>query len=618
MRESEVPVKFEPQGHTVHVLKGTRLIEAAGQAGVTFNTPCGGQGTCGKCRVRIVEGACAPSPSEEEAFSSEEASAGWRLACQACVCDAATVEVPESSLLSSAFQILGHSDSEALDLSSATVRKRYVELPEPSRDDEAADAERIKRVVGECRVPLALLRVLPGRLRAWGFHGTVVMADHTMVDFERGNTESACYAAAVDVGTTTLAAVLIDLSTGHECASVSRMNPQTSFGDDVVARILYAREQGDGLDKLHAAVLAEINDMIEELASRAGTVSAHIYEIALAGNTTMQHLLTGVDPGALGEVPFAPATSTGLVLEASELGLGIHPRGRVYVFPVIGGFVGGDTVSGLVATHLAAAERPTVLVDIGTNGEIVVCHDGQLVSASTAAGPAFEGARIAYGMRATAGAIEKVIFDDDVRVSVIGDVAPVGLCGSALIDAVAELLRHGLLVPEGLLLSPADVPEGTPAALKERLVETEDGMEFVLAYPDETSTGRGVSLTQKDIRELQLATAAIRAGFAVLLKRVGLELEDLERVLIAGGFGNFIRRGNAQRIGLLPTGLEHRQMVFVGNTSLAGAKLAAVSEAVREQAQVLARTTSHVDLSTDPDFYGEYVEAMFFPREACV
>ena len=623
MREAEISVKFEPQGNSVYVLPGTRLIEAAGQAGITFNTPCGGQGTCRKCRVQIVEGACPPQPSETKAFSDQETEAGWRLACQACVCAPATVDVPETSLLTSTFQILGGTATTSiptLDVSSVAVRKRYIVLDPPSREDETPDADRVQRALGPCSIDLALLRELPGKLRRASFRGTAVLADHTLVDFEEGNTEAFRYAAAIDIGTTTLAAVLIDLVTGHQCASVSRMNPQTSFGDDVIARILFVREKADGLHKLHDVLLSEINDMLRELAETQGVSTTYIYELSLAGNTTMQHLVEGVDPSALGEVPFTPATGNGLMLKAGEFGANIHPRGCVYVFPVIGGFVGGDTVAGLLATHLAEVQRPTVLVDIGTNGEIVVCHDGRLVSASTAAGPAFEGARITYGMRATTGAIEKVIFertgaDVAVRIGVIGNATPAGLCGSALIDSVAELLRHGILLSQGLLLGPKDVPPEVPASLRQRLIETEDGAAFVLASEEETQTGRPVLLTQKDIRELQLATAAIRAGFTILLRRVGLDVTDLERVLIAGGFGNFIRRGNAQRIGLLPSTLQHHQMVFVGNTSLAGAKLAAVSPAVREQAQALARRTRHVDLSTDPGFYEEYVAGMFFPEQ---
>ncbi len=618
MRETELRVKFEPQGATVFALKDTKIIEAAARAGITLNTPCGGQGTCGKCKVRVVSNACEPGDRERKVFSEAEIAEGYRMACQSSVCGDTTIEVPETSILASTFQILGATESGPADVSDVAVRKRYVELPSPSREDEMPDVDRLQTAIGPCTLDLELLRQIPSRLRSWNFRGTAVLADHRLIDFEEGNTEAECYAIAFDIGTTTLAGVLLDLKTGHERASVSRMNPQTSFGDDVISRILFAREHAHGLGDLHRAIVDEINDMARELAAAAGVPANRIYEVTFSGNTTMQHLLEGVDPSALGEVPFAPATGHSLLLHASELGLAIHPRGRAYVFPVIGGFVGGDTVAGILATELAASERPTVLVDIGTNGEIVVCHDGRMLATSTAAGPAFEGARIAQGMRATAGAIEKVMIDDDVHINVIGGVPPVGLCGSALIDAVAELLRHGILMSQGMLLGPDALPPEVPPKVREHVIETDDGPAFVLAFAHESRTGAPVLLTQRDIRELQLATAAIRTGFTILLRRVGLETADLDRVLIAGGFGNFVRRSNAQRIGLLPSGLERSRIRFVGNASLAGARLAAASQQLRDRAEALAREAKHIDLSMDADFQLEYVSAMFFPESDVV
>lgn len=617
MRESEIPVKFEPHGKVVFALKGTKIIEAAARAGITLNTPCGGRGTCGKCRVRVIDNPCPPTEAETRALTESELAGGIRLACQSCICGASVIEIPETSVLASTFQILGGREAGPMDTSGAAVRKRYVELAAPTREDEAPDLDRLQRVIGVCTADLPLLRELPGRLRAWGFKGTAVLADHRLIDFEQGNTVASCYAAAFDIGTTTLVGVLLDLSTGHEAATASRMNPQTSFGDDVVSRILHVRQNGaDGLGELSKCVLDAVNEMIVELAEQAGIQASSIYECTFAGNTTMQHLLEGIDPSALGEVPFTPATGHGLLLKASDLGVRIHPEGRAYVFPVIGGFVGGDTVAGIVATSLADTPRPTVLVDIGTNGEIVVCHGGRTLATSTAAGPAFEGARITYGMRATAGAIEKVMIDDDLRINVIGDVPPVGLCGSALVDIVAELLRCGILIREGLILSPEQLPPTLPEALRARVAVTDEGPAFVLATQEESGIDGPVLLTQRDVRELQLATAAIRAGFVILLRRVGLELENVDRVLLAGGFGNFIRRSNAQRIGLLPEALERHKIQFVGNTSLAGARLAAASQQIRERAGDLARRTQHVDLSMDPAFQMEYVEAMFFPEPA--
>lgn len=614
MRESELPVKFEPQGKTVFVLRGTNVVEAAARAGIPMNTVCGGQGTCGKCRVRVVDGACEPTGAERALLSQADIIDGVRLACQTCICEPLTIEVPETSVLTSTFQILGGASGALMDVSDVAVRKRYVEMDPPSREDELADIDRLQRAVGPFRLELDLLRRLPGRLREWGFRGTAVLADHRLIDFEQGDTTSEVYAAAFDIGTTTLVGILIDLTTGRECATVSRMNPQTSFGDDVVARINLVRQDPAGLDRLHDAVLGEINSMLGELCATAKVSVQHVYEATFAGNTTMQHLFEGVNPSALGEVPFVPATGRALLLYSSELGVNIHPRGRVYLYPVIGGFVGGDTSAGIMATRLHDAKGPTVFVDIGTNGEIVVVHDGRMLATSTAAGPAFEGARITHGMRGVNGAIEKVLFDDDVRINVIGGVAPAGLCGSALVDVAAELLRCGIVMPEGLMLLPDQLPRSVPEALRKRVIIAPEGTAFVLAAEDETGTGKPVYVTQRDIRELQLATAAIRAGFSILLKRVGLTVADIDQVLIAGGFGNFIRRSNAQRIGLLPADLERHRISFVGNASLAGARLAAASQKLRHQAEEMARNIRHVDLSIDPEFQAQYVEAMFFPE----
>ncbi len=614
MREAEIPVKFEPQGKVVYALHGTRLLEAASGAGITLNSPCGNKGTCGKCRVKIIQGLAAPTETELKSISDDELNNGVRLACQTTIVGPMTIEIPETSLLASTFQILASDDDSLADVSDVAVRKQYVELPVPNRHDEAPDMLRLQRAIGTCSIGLPLLREIPSRLRSWDFKGTAVLGDHRLLDFERGNTESECYAVAFDVGTTTLVGVLLDLSTGRECASISRMNPQTSFGDDVLSRILFARESPNGLTRMQVAIVGEINEMIMDLAEQANIPVERIYEATFSGNTTMQHLLEGVDPTALGEVPFSPATGHSLLVYSHEIGLHIHPRGRAYIFPIIGGFVGGDTVAGIIATGAGTEKKPTLLVDIGTNGEIFASYNGRMLATSTAAGPAFEGARIQHGMRATAGAIEKFIYDGQVRINVIGNAAPVGLCGSALVDVVAELLRHGVIIREGLMLPPAMLPPEVPQPLRERVIDHQDGPAFILATEEESGINGPVLLTQKDVRELQLATAALRAGCSILLKRLGIQATDVEQVLIAGGFGNFIRRSNAQRIGLLPSDIERQRIAFVGNTSLAGARLAAASQKIRKEAEDLARHVTHVDLSMDPDFHVEYVEAMLFPE----
>lgn len=614
MPETTVPVTFQPLGRTVRVCRGTRVMEAALEAGIALDLPCGGDGVCRKCRVVIRQGVGQPGPIEQGAFSEQDLAGGLRLACQTLVEGPMTIEVPESSVQASYHQILAHIEGAATPVTDPVIRKQYVELPPPDRENEQPDCERLQEALGPVAVDLPLLRQLPGRLRETGFRGTAVLAGERVIDFEPGDTRSACYAVAVDVGTTTLAAMLVDLQSGEELAIASRLNPQTSFGDDVLARILYAQRNGrQGLQELHEAVASAIDAMIGSLAVQAGIERAQIYELTVSGNTTMQQLLCQIDPTPLGEVPFVPATGDSIWTEAAELGVRIHPRGRAYVMPVIGGFVGGDTVAGILATELAEAAGPAVLVDIGTNGEIVLFAEGRLWAASTAAGPAFEGARISHGMRAAAGAIERVLVDGQLQTQVIGNARPIGLCGSALIDLTAELLQHGVLAPEGRIRVADELPASLPADLRDRVVAHNGQVSFLLASETETATGKPIVVTQRDFRELQLASGAIRAGIGILLKRAGLGPRDLESVLIAGGFGNFVRRVHAQRIGLLPPEIPAERIRYQGNTSLAGARLVAVSRRARQRAEQLAQSTVHLDLSRDPEFSETFAEAMIFP-----
>jgi len=613
MREAEVRVTFQPAGKTIYVLEGTSLAEAAAGAGIVLDQPCGGSGVCGKCRVVISPAGSEPTPAELELFSAEELRAGFRLACQSAVCAPVTVEVPETSLLASRHKILAQAKETSLAAVDPPVRKQYVELTVPGRGDDDADLARLEKLTGPFEVGLELLRNIPARLRETDFRGTAVTANGRLIDFEPENTEKENFAVALDLGTTTLVGLLLDLTTGDELAVASRLNPQTRYGDDVLSRVLYTRETPDGLRLLHETITRAVDEMIGELAREAGIPREQIYGLSFSGNTTMQQLLCGVDPGPLGEVPFVPAAGRGLKPQAAELGLHVHPQAAAYVLPVIGGFVGGDTTAGILATTLAASEGPTLLVDIGTNGEIVLAANGKLSATSTAAGPAFEGARISQGMRASSGAIEKVVIDGRLRINVIGNVPPVGLCGSALIDTAAELLRHKLMSPEGRLQTPETLPGNVLPDLAERLVVRDRQVSFLLASETETGNGKPIVLTQGDLRELQLAAGAIRAGTGILLHRAGLEPADLDAVLIAGGFGNFIRRSNAQRIGLMPPEVQRQRIRYQGNTSLAGARLVALSRQARSMAEDLARRTQHVDLSTDPDFQTAFAEAMIFP-----
>jgi len=614
MSDSEIAVTFQPMGRTVRVKFGTRLMEAAVEAGVALELPCGGDGICRKCQVIVRHGASAPGPVEQSGFSAEELQQGVRLACQTTVRGPMVVEVPETSVQASYHQILAHIEGTAGTVNDPVIRRQPVELASPDRENDQPDVARLEQALGPFEIDLAALRELPGRLRQGQFRGTVVLAGARLIDFVPQVPPPACYAIATDVGTTTLVSMLVDLATGEEVAITARLNPQTSYGDDVLSRILHVQRNPDkGLRELNEAVLEALDEMIDRLTSEAGIRRDQIYQLAFSGNTTMQQLLARLDPTPLGEVPFVPVTAGALEAPARELGLSIHPCGRAYVLPVIGGFVGGDTVSGILATELVESPGPALLVDIGTNGEIVLCAGGKLWAASTAAGPAFEGARISHGMRGSSGAIERVIIDGGVQIEVIGNAAPVGLCGSAMIDLTAELLRHGVLTPQGRLCTADELSGDAAAILGERIVACEGRPAFLLAAETETGTGKPILVTQRDFRELQLASGAIRAGIAILVKRAGLSPADLHDVQIAGGFGNFIRRAHAQRIGLLPPEVPAERIRYRGNTSLAGARLTALSRRARQQAELLARRTEHVDLSRDPEFRWAFAEAMIFP-----
>lgn len=472
---------------------------------------------------------------------------------------------------------------------------------------------RLKAAIGDIAIPFHWLLELPGFLRGHNWQGTAVVAGDRLIGLEVGDTSCDAYGVALDLGTTTVVGALFDLVTGEEEAVSSTLNPQVGFGDDVISRIARVRENPTGLRELQQAALTAVNSVIHDLGMHAGVDTRYIYEVVIAGNSTMQQLLCGLDPSALGEMPFVQTFDEGLTIPARELGLAVNSGAEVFLFPQIGGFVGGDTVASMLAVGLEATEEPTLLVDIGTNGEIVLAHEGRLYATSTAAGPAFEGARIVQGMRATGGAIEKVLVGENVLLNVIGNTQPVGICGTALIDAAAELLRQGIVDKTGRLLPANEAPTDLPKWLRIRLVTMDGQTNFLLAPPEETGSGEAIYLWQKDVRELQLATGAIRAGINILLRRVGLEPDDLGRILLAGAFGNFIRRNNARRIGLLPQ-IPCARIHFIGNAAALGAKLALLSRDERERAERLRRATEHVDLSLDPEFQMELGMAMMFPE----
>ena len=543
MLKNQLKIVFNPYGKTVYVLPDTSMLEAASRAGLTLETVCGGIGTCGKCRIKILSGNVKITESNHHFFSKKELEEGWRLGCHAILSEDTIVEIPKSSLFSTQIQIMVDSDT--------------------AHDDEFLQTAE---------------------------------ADSSQTSF----------GAAFDVGTTSLVCTIFDLQTGEQHASVAKLNPQTRYGDDVLARIKFTDMNSDGQEILHKLIVAEVVDIIKTACKNSCLDCKNVRQIAFAGNSTMQHLLCGFPVSQLGQFPFDPFSKKSITTTAQKFGLPFK-NAEVFVFPIIGGFVGGDSISCALATKMYEADKPVLLIDIGTNGELVLAHNGNLWAASAAAGPVFEGARISCGMRATNGAIEKLVFNSQLALSVIGNVEPTGLCGSGIIDIIALLLNFGIVESLGRLLMPDELPENCPKNLKERVRLAANGEpEFVLY--------KNITLTQKDVREFQLAAGAMRAGINILLKQANLDAENLKYVYIAGGFGSFIRRSSAQRIGIIPQQVHNNKIQYVGNASLSGARGTVLSPGLRKVAEDIAVRTEHIELSTSIDFQMEFAEAMIFPE----
>ncbi|MCS7238972.1 MAG: ASKHA domain-containing protein [Thermoguttaceae bacterium] len=650
-------VRFEPHGKRVLVPDGTLLAEAAAMAGLALEQACGGRGQCGRCRIVIRHPQVEPSPVERKFFVVEELEEGWRLACQIAVhCDM-VVEIPVRSLAVGCAQILAEHHPLEWKPAHPPVRKTSFNFSPNELATETALLAHVEKKLGPVFVPLAVARKVaelnPHQKACWtavvempepvalSLEPAKATEKHeekpeqvapeiavssqgrgaptgaglpTLLDLRAGGEADRLCAVAFDIGTTTIVANLVDLSTGRVLAVASAVNPQIRFGEDVISRIELCRRHSDGTSLLYQAVHEACRGLLENLCTDAGISRRDIFVATFAGNTTMLHLVAGINPASLGEAPFRPVFKRELICRAEDLGLPIHPLAQVYIFPVIGPFVGGDTIAGMLAVRLWERPSPALLVDIGTNGEIVLSHPGKLVATATAAGPAFEGVRIRCGMRAVAGAIERLrLADGELSWEVIGPAQPAGLCGSGLVDLVALLLQSGIVTTSGRMLSPEEAAEQLPDKLSKRLLRVDGRPAFEVVPGTASASGQSIVFTQQDVRQLQLAAGAIRAGVTVLCQLVGVDPGELQEVWVAGAFGNYLRPESAQAIGLLPQAIPTQRIRFAGNTSLAGATLAAVSLEARALARWLADSVRHVELALLPEFRRAFAEGMIFP-----
>ncbi|MDA8235536.1 MAG: ASKHA domain-containing protein [Clostridia bacterium] len=539
-------------GQEIETEKGNSLAEVLAVNGMKIDLPCGGRGKCGGCKVTVK-----PLAGIEQ----EQV-----LACSYKVLSDIWVDIPQG-LENPGAQILASGNKTPFLLNSGFVK--------------VYDANQ---------------------------HETSVLLGDEVIAKEFGDTTRACYGLAVDIGTTTVVGYLMDLLTGEQLAVSSGLNGQRVFGADVISRINAVYTKESNLEQLQKQVIETINNIIAAVIQKVNIATDNIYAVTLAGNTCMHHLALGLNPKGLGQAPFAPVIQHPVEVTADSLGLALNPGARVWVFPVIAGFVGGDTVAAILASDLHQLEDGRVLIDIGTNGELVVKANGRMMACSAAAGPALEGAQVTYGMRAETGAISHIQLMPELKIEVIGEGPIKGICGSGLIDLLAELIKAGLINGRGKLCDPQSC--NGPSHLKERLVKTDKGVRFIVQRPEENE-GSEIFFSQADISQIQLAKGALRAALELLVKKVGLNGAEVEEVLLAGAFGNFMNVQQAVVIGLLPEWAEGK-VSMMGNGAGEGAKMALLSLEKRVEAEEISQKVEFLELAGTADFQAAFIKGMLF------
>lgn len=613
-------VTFQPSGVRGEVLEGTTILDASRELGVGIESLCGGIKACGKCKVKLVEGRLFPFMEEESKFITEaEKTDGYRLGCAAQIKGDVLVFVPEESLAGK--QVVRKAATErAIELNPA-IHLYYVELSPPSFQDLRGDLDRLKKELSEkyhlspLDIDYHVLLKLPRVLRQANWNVTaVIWMEKEILDVKPGRVEDA-YGVAIDVGTTTVAAYLCNLRSGEVMATGSMMNPQISYGEDVMSRISYVvANPEDGLEKMNQLIVDGLNRLTRDVTEKCHLSPEDILELTFVGNTVMHHLLLKIDPQYLGVSPFPPVVRQSVNLKARDLGLKVHPSANVYVLPVEAGFVGADNVGVLIAEEPYHQDERVLIIDIGTNGELVMGGRTLLTSSSCATGPALEGATIKFGMRAALGAIERVridpqtleadfkVVDEEYWRSESRSVKAKGICGSGIIDTIAELYRNGIIEKSGRF---------NPKIQSSRMKISEGRPEFIIAWKEETSIGKEITITQSDVRNVQLAKGALYAGAKLMMKRLGIERVD--KIILAGAFGSYIDKEKAMILGMFPD-CDLANVYAVGNAAGDGARIALLNRYKREEAEEVAGKIEYMELTIEEDFQREFIEALEFPH----
>jgi uncharacterized 2Fe-2S/4Fe-4S cluster protein (DUF4445 family) len=623
-------VTFLPDGKEVEVEAGITLMQAAEKADVYINNLCGGKGVCGKCRVQLTDGKVRADKHSISFLSKEELKEGYVLACQTEVSSDLEVVIPPESRLE-AEQIMMEGTvvdysqpekvfvskvpSDPLSLFEPLVQKIYLELKEPSGEDNIADIDRIIRELRKSteyqsfEVSLRCLQGLASKLRSNDWKVTATIARHgdlwRILQIEPGDTSDQNYALAIDVGTTTVVAQLVHLKSGNVIGVVGSHNLQARYGEDVISRMIFACGREGGLNPLHEAVVKDINNLIKNLTDKKGIDPQHITAIVAAGNTTMSHLLLGLIPCSIRLDPYVPTAHFFPQIRAAQLNININPEGILETVPDVASYVGGDIVAGVLACGMADKPEVKALIDVGTNGEIAMGNNDWIVCCSASAGPAFEGGGMSCGMRATRGAIQRIeITNGRVTYQTIGKAKPRGICGSGLIDCIHELVRNKIIGQEGKF---------NLSTKHERVIERDDEPQFVIACSHESETGKDIVVTQSDISNLIRSKGAVFAAIKSLVDYVGLSFDEIDTFYVAGGFGSYLDIPKSIAIGLLPD-IDPKRIKFIGNSSLMGARMALLSTHAFERTVKIASRMTNIELSAYLPFMDEYVAALFLPH----
>jgi uncharacterized 2Fe-2S/4Fe-4S cluster protein (DUF4445 family) len=619
-------VVFEPSGESVEVDVGTLLMDAASQAGVEIPYPCGGQGRCGGCRVKVERGAVDQPRTVH--LSAREVGEGYVQACQATIEGDAVIFVPPMTRIERV--VTDETGHEEIGLpiecdwrGRPTIRRVFLDITPPSLADQTSDIERVERElvtqlgVESITFNLPLLRKLPRLLRQADWEVTAVLdvfparhgdsARPRLIDVLPGECTDPLWGVAVDIGTTTNVVYLVDLLSSRVVDIASAYNGQMSCGQDVISRIVYSEKRDGGLEHLQSLVVNTINSLLVQLGHRNDVDLQQIYRMTVAGNEVMIHLFLAIPPESIRHDPYIPTMIHAGPVRAEELGINIHPQATVDCLPGVGAYVGGDITAGVLSSGTFATHRLTVFIDVGTNGEIVLGNADWLISCACSAGPAFEGFGVRDGMLATTGAVEEVWINPNTlepTYSTIGSAPPKGICGSGLISLLAELFLSGVIDRAGKINLSLDTP---------RVRQGEHGPEYVVAWGDETEVGEDIVIAEVDISNLMRAKAAIRAGVTVLARSVGIDLADVEQILIGGAFGKHISMEKAVQIGLLPD-LPRERCEFLGNTSILGAYTTLLCRDMRRVVYYIAEKMTYLELSADNSFFEEFNAALFLPH----